>query len=113
MPPLLVHRAERDSVEEHVLAATPLGTLGSQYPQVTVELSPGDTVLLMTDGFPELMNDAGSQLGYPAAMQAFAESARQATDADGVIEGLSERVRAWHGDAAPNDDVTFVVVRVA
>jgi hypothetical protein len=28
-----------------------------------------------------------------------------------VIAELSEAVRRWHGEQAPNDDVTFVVVR--
>jgi hypothetical protein len=30
-----------------------------------------------------------------------------------VIAALSAQAQAWHGDAPPNDDVTFVVVRVA
>ena len=31
----------------------------------------------------------------------------------GVITALEHVARQWHGEAAPNDDVTFVVVRVA
>ena len=111
MPPVLVHRAAREVVDEIALEAMPLGTFGSTYPQAEVTLEHGDTVLFLTDGFPELQNAAGQQLGYPGALDAFALAARAAT-ADDVIAALAESVRSWHGDAPPNDDVTFVVVRV-
>jgi hypothetical protein len=58
------------------------------------------------------MNDAGQQLGYTGALEAFAAAA-VAANADGVIAALAETARRWHGDTPPNDDVTFVVVRVA
>jgi len=111
MPPVLVHRASRDEVEEISLGATPLGTLGMEYHETTFDVASGDTVLFLTDGFPELMNDAGQQFGYAATLDAFAIAAREKT-AGGVIASLTECVREWHGDAPPNDDVTFVVARV-
>jgi serine phosphatase RsbU (regulator of sigma subunit) len=58
------------------------------------------------------MNDAGQQLGYGATIDAFAEAAKGAT-ANDVIGALAAAARRWHGDAPPNDDVTFVVVRLA
>lgn len=112
MPPVLLHRASTAQVEEVALNATPLGTLGSAYDDRTVPLAPGDTVLFLSDGFPELMNDTGQQLGYGGALDAFGEAARGAT-AGAVIDALAALAAQWHGDAAPNDDVTFVVVRVA
>ncbi len=111
MPPVLVHRAAQSSVEELALSATPLGTLGTKYEQASIDLAAGDTVLFLSDGFPELMNDAGQQLGYAATLDAFAEAAK-GESAAAVIESLSTFSKRWHGDAAPNDDVTFVVVRV-
>jgi sigma-B regulation protein RsbU (phosphoserine phosphatase) len=112
MPPVLVHRSATQTVEEIALSATPLGTLGDDYQQRRIALERGDTVLFLSDGFPELMNDAGQQLGYVAAAEAFAAAATAAS-AEGVIASLGDQTRAWHGDAPPNDDVTFVVVRVA
>jgi serine phosphatase RsbU (regulator of sigma subunit) len=110
MPPVLVHRGGR--VEEIALGATPLGTLGVEYEQCEVELRSGDTVLLLSDGFPELMNESGQQLGYAAALDVFAIAASAPTATD-VIGSLAEEARRWHGDTPPNDDVTFVVVRVS
>jgi serine phosphatase RsbU (regulator of sigma subunit) len=111
MPPVLVHRASTSTVEEVSLGATPLGTLGTDYAESTVSLASGDTILFLTDGLPELSNDAGQQFGYAATLEAFASGATGAT-ADEVIGSLVAVARSWHGDAAPNDDVTFVVVRV-
>jgi len=110
MPPTYVHRRNGNSVEEISVGATPLGTLGDDYRDARVELGPGDTMLFMSDGFPELMNAAGQQLGYTASIEAFAAAAT-ARDANGVIASLENAARNWHGDQAPNDDVTFVVVR--
>jgi serine phosphatase RsbU (regulator of sigma subunit) len=112
MPPVLVHRAASAAVEEIALAATPLGTLGSEYPETTCELAPGDTVLFLSDGFPELMNDAGQQFGYTAALDAFTAAAGGRNAAE-VIAALAAVAERWHGDAPPNDDVTFVVARVS
>jgi serine phosphatase RsbU (regulator of sigma subunit) len=111
MPPVLVHRKASSQVEEVALSATPLGTLGTTYEQTAVDLAAGDTVLFLSDGFPELMNDAGQQLGYAAALDAFAEAAG-GESASAVIESLATFAKRWHGDAPPNDDVTFVVIRV-
>jgi len=106
-----VHRAATGAVEEVIVAATPLGTLGADYSDLTLDLHPGDTVLFMTDGFPELLNEAGQQLGYVTAQQEFAAAAASASDANGVIAALTGAARRWHGEQPPNDDVTFVVVR--
>ncbi|HUP59546.1 MAG TPA: hypothetical protein VNA69_03905 [Thermoanaerobaculia bacterium] len=43
----------------------------------------------------------------------FLHAAARAENAAGVIASLAEAARRWHGDAPPNDDVTFVVARVA
>jgi serine phosphatase RsbU (regulator of sigma subunit) len=110
MPPALVHRAATGKVEEIVLEATPLGTLGNDFAERTLDLTAGDTVLMLTDGFPELLDSNGHQLGYAATIDAFAAAAKHAT-ADAVIASIVENARQWLGDQAPNDDITFVVVR--
>lgn len=112
MPPALVHHRATGEIEELAHSATPLGTLGTEYSETSIDLASGDTVLFMTDGFPELMNDAGQQLGYTATIDAFAAAVTGAT-ANDVIASLAATARRFHGDAPPNDDVTFVVVRLA
>jgi len=109
MLPGYVHRQD-GTIEEVARGATPLGTLGADYHDVSIDLAAGDTVLFMTDGFPELQNESGQQLGYAAAIDEFARAANGAT-ADDVIASLSAAAKRWNGERPPNDDVTFVVVR--
>jgi len=110
MPGAYVHRRQSDEVEEVAVGATPLGTLGENYLDAHVSLNAGDTMLFMSDGFPELMSESGQQLGYGGAIEAFAAAAK-GSDANAVIASLQNVARNWHGDQPPNDDVTFVVVR--
>jgi phosphoserine phosphatase RsbU/P len=110
MLPGYVHRSANSSIEEVARGATPLGTLGADYHDVTIDLAAGDTVLFMTDGFPELQNESGQQLGYAEAVAEFAAAASGATAAD-VIASLAAAAKRWNGERPPNDDVTFVVVR--
>jgi serine phosphatase RsbU (regulator of sigma subunit) len=110
MPPALIHRASSGTVEEIAFSATPLGTLGTDYHEQIAQLASGDTVLLLTDGFPELLDASGQQFGYAAVTQAFADAAT-AESAEEVISRINAIARKWHGEQPPNDDVTFVVVK--
>lgn len=112
MPPVYIHRANTGEVDEVARGATPLGTLGADYADIATDLAAGDTIFFMTDGFPELLSPSGQQLGYAGAMDELRKAAGS-RDAEEVIASLAAAVQRWHGDQAPNDDVTFVVVRVA
>lgn len=65
----------------------------------------------MTDGFPELLNSEGDPLGYVAVDEQFALHAAGVNSAE-VISSLSAAAEAWSGGLPPNDDITFVVVRI-
>jgi serine phosphatase RsbU (regulator of sigma subunit) len=119
MPPVLVHRGGGNGssgdrmeveVEEIALPGMPLGGLDETYRESTLELAPGDTVLLMSDGLPELPNRAGDPLGYVAVRDRFARLAGASPEE--IIRELEATARAWAGDATPADDMTFVVARV-
>ena len=75
-----------------------------------LDLSPGDAILLMTDGLPELANGEGDPLGYPRVRGLFEEMGSQAPEE--IIAGLSRAAEAWAAGEAVKDDVTLVVVRV-
>ena len=111
MPPLLIHRGATGVVEEVCLNATPLGARAeTAYPECEADLASGDTLLLMTDGFPELLGPAGDPLGYPRVSELFAAAAGK--DPEGVIADLTAAGEAWSAGTALHDDVTFVVVKV-
>jgi len=113
IPPVLIHRKTSGTVEEITLGAPPLGApQRSEYATWKGALEAGDTLLLMTDGLPELLDPTGEPLGYPGAIEAFAKAAAAATTAQGVIDSLSEKAHSWSKSETPQDDITFVVLRV-
>ena len=65
MPPALIYRKKTKTVEEIFIKAMPLGTM-SNFPYLVKEtlLEKGDTILLMSDGFPELQNGNIEMYGY-------------------------------------------------
>ena len=111
MPPVLIHRSSSQNVDELALEGVPLGSMGNaSYQDCQVDVAAGDTVLLMTDGFPELTNDKGEPLGYAAVRSLFA--AHGSAGPKQLIGELADAAAAWSGDASPNDDITFVVIQV-
>jgi phosphoserine phosphatase RsbU/P len=89
----------------HVLGLFPHPVLDMQ----TVQLPPGGTLLLYTDGVNEAM-DAGSQLFGPERIVATVRGARAAS-AQQLCDQLVQAVTAYRGTAAQADDITLVAVR--
>ena len=110
MPPALLYRAGSGSVEEIALQGMPLGGLAYDYREVRMEVRPGDVLLLMSDGLPELQDGCGEPFGYPRVRSVFAELGGRPPEE--VIAGLTAAARSWTDGEPPNDDVTFVAVRV-
>jgi serine phosphatase RsbU (regulator of sigma subunit) len=110
MPPVLLFRPSRGEVEEIALEGMPLGGLSYDYREQTVEVEPGDTLLLMSDGLPELPNSEEEPLGYERASELFGELATAPLDE--IISRLGQAAMDWVGGEAPSDDITLVVLRV-
>ncbi|MEE8138570.1 MAG: SpoIIE family protein phosphatase, partial [Thermoanaerobaculia bacterium] len=89
----------------------PLGSpLDFPYRKKELELSPGDTVLLMSDGFPESGSESHDPLGYEGAEHAFRRAAASGADPKAVIDDLLETVSS-RSRGHLEDDVTLFVLR--
>ena len=111
MPPVLIHRRESGRIDEAVLVGTPLGSMAeATYDRWTTDLETGDTILMMTDGFPELLNTEGEPMGYGRVRDEFAKHATLAPDA--ITAELARVAEEWSRDRQPNDDITFLVMRI-
>jgi serine phosphatase RsbU (regulator of sigma subunit) len=110
MPPVLVYRAAQGKAEELSLQGMPLGGFALDYEERRLDLGPGDAVLLMTDGLPELANRDGDPLGYPQVRALFEEMGAQAPEE--IVAGLNRAAEAWTAGEPVKDDVTLVVIRV-
>ncbi|HYO16891.1 MAG TPA: SpoIIE family protein phosphatase, partial [Thermoanaerobaculia bacterium] len=110
MPPVLVYRKARRRVEEIALPGMPLGGLAFDYQETGTRVEPGDAILLLTDGLPELQNLEGEPLGYPRVRSLFEGLGDRGPEE--IIAGLTGAAESWAGGQAAGDDVTLVVFKV-
>jgi phosphoserine phosphatase RsbU/P len=80
-----------------------------RYQKETVELEPGETLLLYTDGVTEAADPAQAFFGDERVHACFAEGAGN-TAADSV-DRLLGQVRAFAAGAAQSDDITILALR--
>ena len=110
MPPLFIFRKHSNEVEEIMLKGMPLGAMKNfPYEIRETEISSGDTLLLLSDGFPELKNETGEQYNYSRVNKSF-ESVAEKQPLD-IIDYLKEEGSNWLNGREPDDDVTFVVIK--
>lgn len=83
----------------------PLGCPPGAWPEHTLELAPGDTIVLYTDGVVE-RRGAGLDEGMRMLAAAAAAVSRAGADADGLADGLIDLGRP------EEDDACLVVLRV-
>ena len=111
MPPALLYRSKTKTVEEIVLKGMPLGAVQDfPYELRQTEIYAGDTVLLMSDGLPELFNRNKEMFGYERVMETYKKSAGK--NPEEIIEELKNAGSDWTNNEAPDDDITFVVIKV-
>ena len=84
----------------------PLGVMrGERYEAQRVELSPGEVLVIHSDGIPEAGADIGRVLGLAAVDRACARIG--GSDARALVDGLFALARAH---ASPDDDMSVLVV---
>ncbi len=93
------------------LPGVPLGSFqGSTYDEMSFPLHLGDLYVLCTDGVFEAMNTLGQEFTAARLIEVVASLRDQ--PAARVVQGIFAAVEAWRGEAAPNDDMTAVAVRI-
>lgn len=111
IPPFLIYRKKTNSIEEFKTKGMPLGALNS-FPYQTIEtkLNPGDTVLLFTDGLPELFNKEKQLFGEEKVKEVFHQYANLSTTE--IVNKLFLAGKKWIGSSEQNDDITFIAFRM-
>jgi sigma-B regulation protein RsbU (phosphoserine phosphatase) len=78
--------------------------------ELTQPLTPGDIIVLYTDGVTEAMDGTGELFGEQALAKVLCGT--RDLDAAMIRERVVREVKAFVGDAEPHDDMTMVVVKV-
>ena len=109
--PMLFRRSDGDST---VIRLEPGGTVvglleDAQYVQGSVRLSPGDVLVLFTDGISEAMNVDDEEWGEERLLQAIQTS--RGGSAQELLKHLFEAATRFAGAAPQHDDMTLVVLR--
>jgi len=88
------------------LNGIPLGVeLGTEYEKTEFVLSPGESILFITDGVTEAENEENELFGNDRLTDYLAGA-----KGPPWAEGLLERIDSWRGNAAANDDLTIVEI---
>jgi len=111
MPHALLYRSVNKKVEEIILNGMPLGAVNDfPYQIKTTKLNSGDTLLLLSDGLPELFNSKKEMFGYDKVTTEYEKVAGK--NPEEIINHLKNVGTKWVNGNDPDDDVTFVVVKV-
>ena len=111
MPPLFIYRKSTQSVDEIAMNNMPLGAMkGIEYNVQELKIEKGDTLFLMSDGYAELKNDSKEIFGYKRARNSFEEVARK--EPEEIVHYLMDEGSRWVNYKDPDDDVTFVVIKI-
>ena len=80
----------------------------AKYQNQTIQLNPGDALVLFTDGVTEAENAKEEQLGLTTVAEML--KSLHCADASRILAGVDEHVHAYIGDTPPGDDVTMLAV---
>jgi phosphoserine phosphatase RsbU/P len=80
-----------------------------EYETATVQLAPGETLFLYTDGITEAFNPANEAFARPRLETALRQAASQTLDR--LVEATVAAVRDFAGDAAQSDDIACLAIR--
>lgn len=111
MPSIFVYKKSSNEVLEYVKQGMPLGAMSNfDFKVDEIDVEPGDIILLLSDGLPELFNNKNEMFGYNQVENTLFKNADKSPYE--LIEKLKEEGRSWTGLNEPNDDLTFVVIKV-
>jgi sigma-B regulation protein RsbU (phosphoserine phosphatase) len=82
---------------------------GQEYPSETLDLAPGEHLVLYTDGVNEAGNAANALFGDERLQACFA--AGPGKTAAETVDRVLQAVRAFAGDAPQSDDITILALR--
>ncbi len=107
IPPILIK--PDGSMSELAQGGMVLGLFADlEYESETVSMSPGDHLVLFTDGVLEAQDSAGEQYGKKRVLSLLGRCA--ASPASEILEQLNRDLSSFYADAPQHDDITIMVL---
>ena len=110
MPPVFIYRKDEKQIEEIIIKRMPLGATDKmKFEEHQLKINPGDTLLLLSDGLPELFNANKEMFELKRVHEVICKSAEKTSEA--IIDELKSEVEKWRNGCQQNDDITFMVIK--
>ncbi|MBA4251890.1 MAG: hypothetical protein C0425_03770 [Chlorobiaceae bacterium] len=111
MPPIFVYKNSNKNIIEYQNHNMPLGAmLDSNFSLKELEVNSGDVILIISDGLPELINSQKEFFGYERVQSEFLNVVEKTPEE--IIEHLKKSASTWANGKEPEDDITFVVIKI-
>ena len=99
------------AMEELPAGGTVIGMFPqARYEEGTVDLRPGDVLMIFTDGVPEALNPSEEEYGEERLKGVLRQVV--SLPVEEMISRISQDLKNWIQDAAQYDDLTFVLMKV-
>ena len=109
--PYLLRNGGDRTVEELTTGGTIIGMFPqTRYDEGTLALSPGDVLIVFTDGVTEALNPADEEFGEDRLKEVL--RAVVALPVEEMSAQIALELKKWIQDAAQYDDLTFVLMKV-
>jgi serine phosphatase RsbU (regulator of sigma subunit)/pSer/pThr/pTyr-binding forkhead associated (FHA) protein len=107
-PPIIVH--DSGTVEHLSSGGLPLGIIANtEYREGRTQLSPGDVLVIYSDGVSEAVNPAGEEFGPERLYQVVAQNLN--ASASGIRDRIESALSKFAQGTPANDDITLVIVK--
>ncbi|MFN8923529.1 MAG: SpoIIE family protein phosphatase, partial [Sphingobacteriia bacterium] len=110
MPPAWLVRQSGEVIELEA-RGTFLGLpIPMQFNPSKVMVRPGDLLVVMTDGYPDMMNAQEEPMGYDCIRSLLPQIKDKPIEA--VLTALTDMAKDWQGAARLEDDLTLLAIRI-
>lgn len=111
MPPTFLFHPKTGQVQEICFKTPPIGAFEHfAYHCAEIPLNSGDTLLLTSDGLPELFSPEETMYGYRRVKEFFAAIGGESPA--NIIAALIKQAEDWLRGKPQDDDITFVAIKV-
>jgi sigma-B regulation protein RsbU (phosphoserine phosphatase) len=103
-----IHLADRKPAAKLEVTGFPVGVGGGEYPERSVTLSPGERLVLYSDGLTGVRNADGEHFGTRRLLAALDEG-RRFPLADSLAKVVGA-INGWRGEVPRQDDISLLMV---